>query len=127
MKIIKNSITSLAGRGYISLQIPMYAIASEEEINTVRNEEVPDEWITKIKNYCPVVGKEQGFQYLTKAGWKANKDKIKEAYANAEFPRGPWVKFEQYVVDHFKKVEGAKKRRIRLLEKKLKDLKNTIV
>ena len=123
MEIIKGSITSLSSRGYITLQIPHYTIGNPEM--KVETEEFPDNWFIFLhSNKTPAVGKELGFTYLTRVGWEANKDKIKEAYENAEYPRGPWAKFEAHAEEHFKKVEKATTGKIRLLEKKLKQLKD---
>lgn len=122
MKIIKDSITSLARRGYITLQIPQISIELGGGVTPV--EEVPDEWIAMIHSSGSVaVGKETGFSYLTRIGWEKNKSKIKEAYEGAEHQRGPWEKFERYAEKHFKAVEEANKRRIRFLQKKVEQLR----
>lgn len=122
MKILKEAITSLSSKGYITLQIPTLSIGNPERI--VETEEVPDNWFTFLKaTKCPAVGKEYGFTYLTRIGWEANKHKIKKAYENAEYDRGPWTKFEEHAEQHFKHVERATNRQISLLERKLKQLK----
>lgn len=123
MKIIKGALTSLASRGYITLQVPQVVLNSSKKFE-VETEEIPDNWIVVLRRGCPVAGQEQGHSFLTKIGWEVNKDKIKEAYMNAEFQRGSWEKFELYVEDHFKEVKEKTKRRIRLLEKKVKQLKS---
>lgn len=124
MEIIKGSITSLSSRGYITLQIPHYTIGSPGM--KVETEEIPDNWVVFLhSNKTPALGKEQGFTYLTRVGWEANKDKIKEAYENVKCPRGPWIKFEEHAEQHFDHVKHATKRKIALLEKKLDQLKET--
>jgi len=123
MKLIKGSITRLSSQGYITLQIPGYAIGDPGiEIET---EEVPDNWIIILhSNKCASVGKEGGFLFLTKTGWEANKDKIKDAYENAKHQRGPWEKFELHAEEQFKKVEKSTKHKIQFLQKKIDQLKS---
>ena len=126
MEIIKGAITSLSSRGYITLQIPHYTIGKPGM--KVETEEVPDNWLVFLhSNKTPSVGKELGFTYLTRVGWEANKDKIKEAYENAKCPRGPWTKFEAHAEEHFNEVERQTTRKVRLLEKKLGQLKESML
>ncbi len=124
MKILKDSITSLASEGRMTLQIPQYDFVYSDVIV----EEVPDEWIVNLRdNLYPAVGKEQGYLFLTRAGWFANQDRIKDAFENAEFNRGnTWEDFEEYAKKHFQKVEHNTVRRIRLFERKIKELKLTL-
>jgi len=124
MKILKDSITSLASEGRITLQIPQYDLGSSDAIE----EEVPDEWVVTLRNgLYPAVGREQGYLFLTRAGWFANQDKIKDAFEDAKFHRGnTWEDFEAHAKKHFQKVEHNTMRRIRLFKNKVKDLQITL-
>ena len=124
MKILKDSITSLASEGRMTLQIPQYDLGSSDAIV----EEVPDEWIVTLTHFLyPAVGREHGYLFLTRAGWFANQDKIKDAFEDAKFHRGnTWEDFEAYAKKHFQKVEHNTMHRIRLFEGKVKELKETL-
>ena len=124
MKILKDSITSLASEGRMTLQIPQYDLGSSDAIE----EEVPDEWVVTLTQYSyPAVGKECGYLFLTRAGWLANQDKMKDAFEDAKFHRGnTWEDFEAHAKKHFQKVEDSTMRRIRLFEGKVKKLKTTL-
>ena len=132
MKILKRTITTLASEGRISLQVPQYNIITEGnraiayDANHSKDEDVidiPDEWIIYLRNGSPAVGKESGHTFLTKMGWQANKDEIKKAFESSEYPRGTWEDFENHVVEHFSEVEKQTKRRIKLLESKIEQLR----
>ena len=133
MLLCENAITSLASEGYISLQIPhldivindnkALAVPSSESRNAV---ELPDEWFVWLKvSKQPAVGKEQGYLYLTKIGWEANKEKIKSAFLKLpERERvGSWEDFERYAEKHFMEVQKAIKTKITRLQNKIKQLK----
>lgn len=132
MKILKNAITSLASEGYITLQVPVYDVMIEDgraiayTASALKEEKVmdaPDEWFISLRNNSPTVGKEEGFTFLSRAGWKANKDEIKKAFESNEHPRGTWSDFEKYAEHHFAKVKKNVTRRIKLLNSKVKQLK----
>lgn len=124
MKIIKDSITALASEGRMTLQIPQYNFGANNTIEA----EVPDEWFVTLRNASyPAVGREQGFLFLTQAGWFANQDKLKEAFENAKFSRGnTWEDFEEYAIKHFQRIERNTVNRIRLFENKVKALKEIL-
>lgn len=124
MKIIKDSITALASEGRMTLQIPQYDLGAN---NTIE-EEVPDEWFVTLRNASyPAVGREHGYLFLTRAGWFANQDKLKEAFENAEYNRGnTWEDFETYTIKHFQRIEHNTMNRIRLFENKAKALKKIL-
>ncbi len=125
MKIIKDGITSTAAEGRISLQIPQTNVSFRGMV--YETEEIPDEWVIKLHNRrYPTTGNETGYLFLTEAGWKANKDKIREAFATAKFKRGSWNEFEQHVLDHFKRVEKSTRRRVSFLLKKVGALQDTL-
>lgn len=121
MQIIKDAITTLAGEGYMTLQVPVYDLgAPPQTIN------VPDSWLCYIKsNNSLCIGKQRGFLYLTEEGFKANYRDIKKAFegaiANGMDRTGGvgWPAFEQYVRDHFADVKA---RRATLIAKKQKEI-----
>lgn len=131
MKILKGAITSLAEEGRISLQIPQYDIwigKNLDEVGQSETEEVPDNWIVSLRtNKSPALGKEHGYYHLTEEGWKANKDKIEEAYLKAKFKRGNWFDFEAYAINHFKKVKEASLKRLAYLEMKIEQVKKCLI
>ena len=127
MKLHKDAITRLASEGRITLQIPQHIIWFDKEPKQIETEEVPDSWVVSLRsNRSPAVGKESGFYFLTKKGWEANKNRIKEAFLRAEFQRGTWVEFELHAEEHFKKVEKASIKRLAYLEKKVQQVKECL-
>ncbi len=126
MKILKDAITSLASEGRMTLQIPQVDLNPRGFESSIK--EVPDEWVVALKDGSyPAVGREQGYLYLTRAGWFANRDDIKDAFEGARFSRGnTWEDFEEYARKHFQKVEHNTMRRIRLFENKVKELQITL-
>jgi len=129
MLMKKGVITSLASQGYLSLQVPQYDIIIKEErafaqslIDAEGAEEHPDDWFVWLKNHRPVVGRESGFLFLTKKGWKANKEKIKEAFQASKMKRGTWQEFEQHAEYHLTEVEEKTKKYINFLKKKIDTL-----
>jgi len=124
MQILKDSITCLAGQGRITLQIPQYSIWLGPEARQPETEEVPDEWIMTLRSSAsyPAVGKESGYSFLTRAGWLANKDKIKEAFELSNSMRGSWEDFEKYVERHFQSTREKTIKRIAFMEKKTRQL-----
>jgi hypothetical protein len=79
MLIIKGAITHLASRGYITTQVPNIALGNPQP----DDEECPDEWFVLLHEGRPAIGKEYGIWHLTRIGWEANKDKIKQAFEEA--------------------------------------------
>jgi len=130
MLMKKGIITSLASEGYLTLQVPQYDIIIKEGrafaqslTNAEGVEEHPDHWFIWLKNHRPAVGRETGFLILTREGWEANKEKIKEAF---QASRGTWQEFEQHAEDHLKEVEEKTKKHIRFLQKKIDDLNKSL-
>lgn len=124
MEILKGAITALVSEGRLTLQVPAYCIGNDPEC-----EIVPDSWFCFLQsNGTPCVGKQSGFLYLTKAGYEANKEDIKVAF-EAAIARGldrtngvGWPAFEQYVTEHFAKVEKQRKHQAAQLQKKLNEI-----
>ena len=126
MRIFKDSITRLASLGYVTLQVPDTAFGSP----SIEMEDVPDEWLCVLTGAGRHrVGKELGFLYLTKAGWDANKEKIKEKFLKAietgldRTESLGWVAFERHVVEHFESLEKRNKKFKTQLEEKLEEMK----
>jgi len=135
MRIIKDTITMLASQGHVTLQVPDGWIGG-----TPVMEEVPDEWLMRVKveseAHRPCVGKEQGFLFLTRAGWEANKDRIKAAFdAHNEkvardyptHPRKTWADFEAHVDKHFDDMRRLIERKIRNLKAKVAELESAVI
>ena len=132
MKILKDAITSLAGEGRITLQVPVYDIMVEDgraiahtayDLEEERVADVPDEWFITLRSNSPAVGKESGYTFLSRAGWEANKDEIKKAFESNAHPRGTWSDFEKYAEHQFTTVKKNANRRIKLLLSKVDQLK----
>lgn len=112
----------LIDEGRITLQVP----------GIENDTAAPKEWWCKIGGrYSPAVGKESGFEHLTRKGWEDNMPEVKTRYESAKsrgYDRGiPWEQFEVYVENHFSRVETIRARRIALLTGKLDELKSFIV
>jgi hypothetical protein len=124
MKIFKGSITDLASRGYLTIQVPDCIIDTRQPPSP-DYEDVPDDWIVCLKDDVPVYSsKQSGFLMLTRKGWKANKDKIKAVFMAlpANHRRGSWQDFENVATEHFSRVDKAIKNRRERIEKELKAL-----
>jgi len=135
LKIIKDAITTLAGEGRVTLQVPVYEVIMDKgramahtayDLEEEKIANVPDEWFMSLRNDCPAVGKESGYTFLSRAGWEANKDEIKKAFESSKHPRGTWDDFEKYAERHFAKVKKNADRRIKLLNSKVKQLKEAM-
>ena len=122
MRISKRRMFTLMQEGYITLRIPTIIIG-DSEINT---KDMPDEWFNILQSGSkrPALGKEHGFLYFSKAGWKANKQEIKEVFTSSLNPRGTWNEFETHVKEHFEKAEESISKEIARLKKRLYELIN---
>lgn len=125
MQIIKGSITSLASEGRITLQVPTMAIGIGTA-PSVSFETVPDDWFVYLRNDVPATGKQEGFLFLSKRGFDANKTDIQRAFLSSTRARGTWADFEKHAEEHFKKVETKTKKRIEKLKKELVELEKAI-
>ena len=72
MKVIKGSLFQLPSSGRMTLQIPDIAIGSAD----TEYEEIPDDWVVRLRYNAPVVGKEVGFLFWSEKGYNINKEKI---------------------------------------------------
>lgn len=128
MKILKGSIPQLASEGYLTLQIPAFDIWIGESPVASSYEDVPDEWVTILRSnnqFC--IGKETGFLFLTRKGWEANKEAIKEAFEKSKMKRGTWQEFEKHAEDHFADVLSSNTKRLKYLESRVAELKEKMV
>jgi len=93
MKVFTDWAECLRDEGRLTLQIPQFAI-SDGDTNGAEYVEAPDEWFFLLKGAGTgsrvAVGKEQGFLYITPAGYAANKARILDAWVAGatKQPRG---------------------------------------
>ena len=125
MQIFKDSITSLAREGRLTLQVPNMIISFGPAAPGPQYINAPDEWFCFLKNDTPCVGKQQGYLYLTEKGFNDNYDDLKKAFEDA-IARGydrtngvGWPAFVQHAADHFAEV---KSRQAKLIAKKQKEI-----
>lgn len=126
MKILKGALFAMASKGRLTLQVPSYSGTGAPE-----TEEIPDDWVVLLtgSGMAPAVGREGGLLFMTRAGYAANKDRLRKV-----FEAGPdrtdgvgWKAFEVKAERHFANVDKSLKRKIALLEKKVAELKSIIV
>lgn len=79
MKVLKDSLWCLASEGRLTLQVPQLSIGPDEL------DEVPDDWIYEAEHVdsAPVIGNKQGYWYLSKIGYLANRETILNVFAKA--------------------------------------------
>ena len=119
MQIIKGTITQLASKGYLTLQIPDVSLGAVPRCGP-EWEEAPDEWFVSLKaSGHPVTSnRETGYRYLSRKGWEANKDALKRAFVGN--PRAnTWEDMEAHVAEHFAKVERKTQEYLRQLREKI--------
>lgn len=131
MKIVKDSITVLAGEGWLTLQVPSLALRWPGEPD-VEYEDAPDEWFVEVRigsssKHELCVGKERGFPHLSRKGWEANKGKLAAAFAGASFKRGTWADFEKHADEFFSELEETRQRRIKAAQDKIKQLEAKVI
>jgi len=119
--IYEDSLVFLAKRGHLSLQIGVPVISRTPVAGC---QEIPDEWICELHNNHPVTGREKGFFFFTRAGYAANKEKLKIAF---EESGKDFSAFEAYAEMHFKAIEKSVKKYIKMLKSKLKQAEEFIV
>jgi len=130
MQIFVGSITQLSGEGRLTLQVPECCTTNLTPLPTM---EVPDDWFESLKQSYKIknpptefntpsesfsmrrcFGKEQGYLHLTRKGFEANKEAIKQAWLNGgrygHATNRPWEDFERYAEFHFTNVELSTQR-----------------
>jgi len=135
-----DDITALQGKGYVTLQIPQFSIdigpTPEPEVEPPEPQvELPADWFNVIKyvgNACrPCIGKENGFLFLTRKGYEANKERIRKAFEQAiakglDRTNGEgWLAFEKYAEKHFSEMEKTIEKEKNKFAKKVAEL-NTL-
>jgi len=118
MKILKDSITCLAGEGRLTLQVPMFDLGGKPKY-----EEVPDEWFIYLNHDRIPTTPRYGYLYLTKIGFEENKEKLKDAFLKAPHKRGTWEEFETAADNHFNKILTSIDKKINYHQKKATELK----
>lgn len=123
MKILTGAITTLASEGRITLQVPQYAIDSDQQ---AEYEDCPDEWFVFLKGSRPAIGRESGFLHLTRAGFESNESAIRNAFVAAVangHDRGPgcntWSDFTKHAEEEFARREAVLATFIANLQSKL--------
>jgi len=122
MKIFKDSITTLAESGHITLQVPTVSISfggNGEEL-----EELPDEWFVFVRfsgrgmKHEPAIAKEKpwAFLHLSRPGWEANRLAIREAYLRSDQRKGDWSVFEAEIEAWFVEMVTNGERKLARLE-----------
>lgn len=122
MQILRGSITSHASVGRMTLQIPENIIG----IGTTPNpsyEEIPDEWVCRLRGGAPAVGREEGSLFLTRTGFNANREQLQQAFESSPNER-TWEEFERYAEGHFREVERKTRNKLRQLQQKVNTLEN---
>jgi hypothetical protein len=127
MKVFTDFYVSLRNAGYLTLQVPDTAICFGGPGPQMI--EAPDEWFEYLKaapgkpgpdGLSPmrrVVGRERGFLFLSRAGFEANKQPIRQvweqALAEGRTNRGrgdvSWEGFQAFAAEHFDLVDRATK------------------
>ena len=85
--------------------------------------EYPDEWFVWLKSTTsglrPVVGRESGFLFLSRVGYEANREALKQAFSEN---RGcSWEDFERHVEKHFRTLHTSTAKLVAKLTKQLAD------
>jgi len=119
-QISKSALTCHAAEGRMTLQIPEMWIGS----GPTDLVQLPDDWFCYLKRNRFAVGQESGYLHFTRAGYVANKAKLKRAF---KATRGhTWKDFEQYVVQHFQEVYDANVKYEQVLCDKLKEIRKPV-
>ncbi len=115
MKMPVDSLTCLVGQRRITTHVP------DAWIGNTPLADFPDDWFLRLKDdESPVLGRQSPMLYFSRKGWKANRDKLRQAWEACTVMRNPeatWETVEMHAVDFFAKVE----KRIETMIKKRKD------
>jgi hypothetical protein len=119
VKIYEGSITAIASRGHIGVQVPDIHIGgSNTELPVL---DLPDAWFVRLNGPLP---SERGCLFLTRAGWAANKAAIRLVYEALPIERrtrghgdgtltpGTWVAFEAHVEQFYASIDAAVAKRM---------------
>ena len=123
MKVVKGSITSLARRGYMTVQIPdvVFEISGQPKVEF---EEHPDDFFTVLNGHEPRRLDRSGYLHLSEKGWKHFKEDIRAAFQDAILSgrtASTWDDFEKDTKEHFRMVRKALKKKIASTKRKLEE------
>jgi hypothetical protein len=99
------TVAAEAAKGFLSLQVPAGV-----------DKWLPSEWFCNMRNHVPTLGKQEGFLFLTRRGYEANKELILGAFENSPVRKGigagneksdARAEFEDFVEHHFWRVYQA--------------------
>lgn len=123
MKIFKDAIITHASTGRITLQIPdrCYGVDPNQE-----HEDAPDEWFIRLKDHRPASNRENGYLFLTRRGYEANKERLKVSFGSVQSRGTTWEAFEQDAERHFKEVEKKTLKYIDLLKNKIQSAQDDL-
>lgn len=120
MRLFTGYLEHLRSRGKYSLQVGEVALGSPVPATV----EAPDEWFERLK-VCSGLrrgtagqrrpfGREQGFLFLSRAGYEANREQLREIVEryNAEWPGEgfTWQAFNAVAMAHFDMVDECTRR-----------------
>ena len=114
MSNIDRLITHQASLGHISIQLPWC------DIN-----DFPTGWAVTLRGSGSrlSLGKEGGFVFLTRVGWKANKSKIKAAFERSEKKERTWDQFESMIEESLNYTYKSTKKYLENLESDIEEAK----
>ncbi len=126
MQIIKDALFTLVAEGRVTLQVPGYGIGKQIEY-----EEIPNDWLCRLSGHDLCTGKKGGCFFLTKKGFEANKDKLKEKFMYAIThgrDRGEtWEDFETHAEEHYRKVQSRRDALIKNCKDKITALEQATI
>ena len=125
MRVLKGSLTMLAGEGRITLQVPEFSAG----VTTDEFEEIPNDWLHEVRyaggklRVC--CGKETGFIHFTRKGFEAMRERLRAAFlgsGTAKIRREAWSEFERHAEDEFENIRQTTLKRIKLLRRQADEL-----
>ena len=124
-QMAESALFNLPASGYLTLQIPQIVISFGRPADPEPVVELPEEWFTELTGNLP---SPRGFTHWTRAGYNANKEKIKAAFESAgRRRRGTWEDFERKAEEHFQKIETTIAKTVAAAEKKIRRLREYVV
>jgi len=92
-RVMRNWATALREDGRLTLQIPHLHVSLEGMPGVEKSDppdliDIPDQWVCRLQGSAkPAVGKMDGFLYISRIGYEANKGKILSAVAKGALTR----------------------------------------
>jgi hypothetical protein len=124
-----SAITCLASEGRITLQIPQFSINLSGKPLPVEPH-IPDDWMSRLNGNTPAPN---GFSYLSRKGWKANRTAIIAAFVvgvQRRDPTGGWTQakseaaWDNHAKEHFANVDASVQKAVASLQKKIATLQS---